>query len=306
MTKNIIKMEDISKVYDLRGKNRQIKALDNVNISIQEGEIFGLLGPNGAGKTTLISIPTTLIQPTSGKIFMDGFDIVKESKKVKPKFSLMMDYKLIYNRITAYDNLKFICKLYKIHDYEEKINKIVKDFGIEDWLDQYVSTFSTGMKMKLALCRTLLLDRDIMILDEPTLGLDVKAKAFIINKLKDSDKTILLTSHDMHVVEELCDRIAFINKGKILKTGTRSEISKLSQKKIQIFVDVLNNRGNLIERLNSVNYITKVKENSDGLKLFLRERTDYKDLLSILKDYDVVKIKEKEPSLEELFLKVIK
>lgn len=306
MTKNIIKMEDISKVYDLRGKNRQIKALDNVNISIQEGEIFGLLGPNGAGKTTLISILTTLIQPTSGKIFMDGFDIVKESKKVKPKFSLMMDYKLIYNRITAYDNLKFICKLYKIHDYEEKINKIVKDFGIEDWLDQYVSTFSTGMKMKLALCRTLLLDRDIMILDEPTLGLDVKAKAFIINKLKDSDKTILLTSHDMHVVEELCDRIAFINKGKILKTGTRSEISKLSQKKIQIFVDVLNNRGNLIERLNSVNYITKVKENSDGLKLFLRERTDYKDLLSILKDYDVVKIKEKEPSLEELFLKVIK
>ncbi|GAH97259.1 unnamed protein product, partial [marine sediment metagenome] len=111
-------------------------------------------------------------------------------------------------------------RIYEVPNYKEKISYLAKDFGLEKWLNQYVENFSSGMKMKLALCRTLLLDRKILFLDEPTLGLDVKSIALIIKKLKKLKKTIFLTSHDMGVVEKLCDRIAFINNGKIVKIGT--------------------------------------------------------------------------------------
>jgi ABC-2 type transport system ATP-binding protein len=113
---SMIETRNLSKIYNLKGKGNQISALDNISLSIGKGEIFGLLGPNGAGKTTLISILTILIQPTSGKALIKGYDVSRNAKQVKSLFALMMDYKLLYNRITAYDNLKFMCKLYKIRD----------------------------------------------------------------------------------------------------------------------------------------------------------------------------------------------
>ncbi|MFW9829949.1 MAG: ABC transporter ATP-binding protein [Candidatus Thorarchaeota archaeon] len=304
MYDNIIETVELTKEYKLKGKGN-ITALNNINLSIQKGEVFGLLGPNGAGKTTLISILTTLIQPTSGSAFIDGIDVVKSPKLIKPKIALMLDFKLLYNRITAYDNLKFFCKLYKVPNYREKINSIVDDFGMGKWLNQYVSNFSMGMKMKLALCRTLLIERDILLLDEPTLGLDINSKSFIIKKLKESNSTIFLTSHDMSVVERLCDRIAFISNGSILKIGDQESLRKLVQTEISLKLKIDKNINDLKSRLNQIDYISNLSEDREGLVISLKNRKHYKDLLKILSNYEISKIHELELSLEDLFLKLI-
>ena len=301
MVYNIIETFDLTKIYHLKGKNF-LKALDNINISIKEGEIFGLLGPNGAGKTTAIQIFTTLKQPTSGYAIIDGYDIIKKPKKAKEKVALMLEASMLYLRITAYDNLKFFCKIYKVPNFEEKIKRISKEFELDKWLNQYVENFSSGMKMKLALCRTLLLDRKILFLDEPTLGLDVKSISFIIEKLKNINKTIFMTSHDMNVVEKLCDNIAFINKGKIIKTGTKEDIKKLLQKEIKVEIQINESRNQLKSELSQQKYINEVTTTKNGLIVTLIERKKYRDLLYILSKYPVLKIMEHQISLEDLFI----
>ncbi len=301
----IIQTFDLSKVYKLKGKKKEITALNNVNISIRENEIFGLLGPNGAGKTTMIQILTTLLQPTSGYALIDGFNIIKRPKRAKNRVALMLESSMLYYRITGFENLKFFCKIYQVQNYREKIYKIADEFGLGEWLNQYVEYYSSGMKMKLALCRTLLLDRKILFLDEPTLGLDVKTKTFITDKLKDVKKTIFLCSHDMNLVEKLCDRIAFINKGNIIKIGTKEEIQSLIQKEIKVEVYINKNKKYLKEELISHEYITDVSDTRKGLIIGIKERKNYKNLLLIFTTFDILVLKEIEESLEELFLKII-
>jgi len=305
MVATIIETIELTKDYKLKGKKTQINALNNINISIKEGEIFGLLGPNGAGKTTLIKILTTLLHPTSGDALIDGYNVVQNSKKVKSLIGLMLGSEMLYYRITGYDNLKFFCKIYKVHNYKEKINNIVKEFGLEKWLNQYVGSYSNGMKLKLALCRTLLLDRKILILDEPTLGLDVKSIIDIINKLKSINKTIFLTSHDMNVVEKLADRIAFINKGKILKIGDKESVKKLSQKEVKIKVEINIEVDKLRTELLNQNFIKEINKDSGGMLITLKDRSNYSQVLQVLSRYPIRKVKELDYSLEELFLKLI-
>jgi len=305
MTKKIIETFDLSKIYQLKGRKREIKALDNVNISINEGEIFGFLGPNGAGKTTIIQILTTLLQPTSGYALIDGYDIVKKPKQAKSKVSLMLESDMLYYRITAYDNLKFSCKIYNVSNYDQKIRDMAKVFGLEKWLDQYVEKLSSGMKMKLALLRTLLLNRDIMFLDEPTLGLDIKSKNFIIEKLRDVKKTIFLTSHDMGVVEKLCNRVAFINHGKILKIGTKEDIQQFKKTEVKILLDIHGEKETLKSELKNQDFINEIIDSKNGYLLELKGRENYKALLSILVKYDITGINEQRESLEDSFLKII-
>jgi ABC-2 type transport system ATP-binding protein len=303
--KDLIETIDLTKIYKLKGKKMEIRALNDVNLSIKEGEIFGLLGPNGAGKTTLIQILTTITQPTSGHARVDGYDVVLRPKKVKSLIGLMLASDMLYYRITGYDNLKFFCKIYKIPHYKEKINKIAEEFGLTRWMNQYVEFYSSGMKMKLALCRTLLLERPILFLDEPTLGLDVKSTSFIIDKLRNLNKTILLTSHDMSVVEKLCDRVAFINLGNILKVGTKNEVKTLIQSQIKIHVDIKEDKPKLKEELIKLGYVKEINEGFDGFNLTLQNREHYTDLISVLNNYKISKINEPDLSLEELFLKLI-
>ncbi|MFX1257017.1 MAG: ABC transporter ATP-binding protein, partial [Promethearchaeota archaeon] len=234
MNDNIIETFDLTKIYKLKGKKGKLKALDNVNLKIKENEIFGLLGPNGAGKTTLVHILTTIKQPTSGYATIKGYNILKYPKKAKNYVGLMLDKKMTYLRITGYSNLKFFCKLYKVPDYKKKIYKIAEEFDFTRWLGQLAENYSTGMRMKLSLMRTLLIERDVLFLDEPTVGLDVEIKSLVIDKIKQVNKTIFLTSHDMGVVEKLCNRIAFINNGKILKIGNKEDLKRFGRMGIKI------------------------------------------------------------------------
>ena len=301
---NLVETFDLTKIYKLKGKG-QIKALDNVNLSIKEGEIFGLLGPNGAGKTTLTQILTTAIQPTSGYATIDGFNLAKESLKAKSKIALMLGREMIYFTMTGYANLKFFCQIYKIRNYKEKIYTIAEDFGLKDWLSQYVSTYSSGMKMKLALCRTLLLNRKLLLLDEPSLGLDVKLKKYLIEKLKNVDGTILLTSHDMSFVEKLCDRIGFLSKGKLIKVGTKQDLRKLMHTEIQFKISIDHKIKELKKDLSHQNFVKETDESDHGLMVTIENRKNLKDLFLILGNYDVLSLQEQESSLEDLFLSIV-
>ena len=304
MNDTIIETFNLSKVYHLKGKQRSIKALDNVNLDIKRGEIFGLLGPNGAGKTTLIQILTTLLQPTSGYAIIDGHHLLKNPESVRSKVALMLESDMLYYRITGYDNLKFFCKLYNVQNYQEKIKIMAAKLGIENWLDQYVEKLSSGMKMKLALCRTLLIEREILFLDEPTLGLDVSTIALFVDIIKDFNGTIILTSHDLSVVEKLCDRIAFINYGKILNVGTQEEVKRLIETDINIEISMKERKEDLIHVLKEKDFVTDLNiDKKDLFVIRLKNRSNYSELLQILSGYNIIKIKEKETSLEDLFLK---
>ncbi|MFX1392244.1 MAG: ATP-binding cassette domain-containing protein [Promethearchaeota archaeon] len=304
MAKNIIETFDLSKKYILRGQNKEIIALNKANISIKEGEIFGLLGPNGAGKTTMIKILTTLIQPSSGYAIIDGDNILNNTKKIRTKIGLMLDCQMLYNRITGFDNLKFCCKIYDIPDYKKKIYRIAKDFNLKKWLNQYVHNYSMGMKMKLALCRTLLIDRKILFLDEPTFNLDLKSKAFIIDTLKKVNKTIFLTSHDMYVIKKLCDRIAFIKNGEINRIGTKNDIKRFMQKGIKVKIGITENKSGLISDLSRQEFISEITNNKDNITFTLKRRNYFQDLFSILSKYKILRIKEQDLSLEDIFLKI--
>ena len=301
---NIIETFDLTKIFKLKGKSETLTALNKVNISIKEGEIFGLLGPNGAGKTTLIQILTTLMQPTSGYAIIDGQNILNNPTKAKAKTSLMLGRSMLYFRITAYDNLKFFCRIYRVPFSKEKIYNAAKEFGLENWLNQYVETFSAGMKTKLALLRTFLLNRPILFLDEPTLGLDVKLKNYIVKRIKKLNKTILLTSHDMSVVEKLCDRIAFINKGNIIKIGTNEDLKEFEHNELKFEIKIIENRNQLRSELNQQNFVTEIVDTNPGIALSLNKRENLNKLYSILGKYKILKVREKELSLEDLFLKL--
>ena len=304
MPDTLIETFNLSKTYYLKGKERIIKALDNVNLTIKKGEIFGLLGPNGAGKTTLIQILTTLLRPTSGYALIDGYHLLKDPISVKAKVALMLESDMLYYRIKAYDNLKFFCKLYDVQNYKQKINQMAKRLGIENWLDQLVEKLSSGMKMKLALCRTLLIERDILFLDEPTLGMDVNTIALFVDIIRNFKGTIILASHDLSVVEKLCDRIAFINQGKIINIGTQDEVKELIESDINIEISLRQQKQELFSDLQKQDFIIEITEpRKDLVRIRLKERSNYRPLLELLSNYDIMKIKEVETSLEKLFLK---
>jgi ABC-2 type transport system ATP-binding protein len=304
LNNRIIETFNLSKTYHLKGKNI-VTALDEVNFHINDGEKFGLLGPNGAGKTTMISILSTLIQPSGGYAIIDGDNVLKDAKKIKSKIALMLGNDMIYYRITGYANLKFFCKVYGIKNYKEKITQVAKEFGIEKWLNEYVERYSSGMKCKLTLCRVLLSDPKILFLDEPTLGLDIKTTNFIIEKLKRSNKTIFLTSHNMNIVDKLCTKIAFIDKGKIIKLGSKEEIGKVFQKKVKIFIAIDEKKDKLKLELEQQNFIANVNNEQEGLKVELLRRDHYSNLFPILGKYKIEKIKEIDLSIEDLFLEIV-
>jgi len=209
-------------VENLTKKFSSVIALENISLSIKEGEIFGLLGPNGAGKTTLIKILATLIKPTSGRVTVDGLDIVKDKHKIREKIGLVSHETYLYEELTARENLEFYAKLYGT---EKSVNTFLKKVGLEDKANILVKNFSRGMKQRLAIARAILHEPEIVLFDEATTGLDIKSRErfySMIKELRDSGVTIVLSTH--HKSEaKLCDRVAYIEK-RVLKIGEVHEV----------------------------------------------------------------------------------
>ena len=301
----VIETFNLTKRYNMRGKAQQLTALDQINLKIKEGEIFGLLGPNGAGKTTLVSILTALIQPSEGYAKVLGRNVLKEQYFIKKNVGLMLGADMIYYRLTGYRNLKFFCKIYNIIDYQKKIKDIVEILGLTSKLHQLVETYSSGMKIKLALARILLINPKILFLDEPMLGLDPMIVNELMTVLKNLNKTIMITSHQMNVVEAICSKIGFLKEGNIIKVDTKENFVKFLQKEIKIQIKIgLDKIIELTDELSTLNYISDIESNKDIVYFNIQDRDCYPKLLGTLQKYPITQIKELQTSLEDVFIKL--
>jgi len=225
--KVLISTDKLSKYY---GKGGEIKAVDELDLEVYEGETFGLLGPNGAGKTTTVRLLNCIIKPTSGTATVNGYDILKEETEVKRVTGLLAESPGLYEKLSAYEFLGFMGALYDVPSniLSERINDLLKLFGLYDRRDYLLEGYSRGMKQKILIAAALIHDPPILFFDEPTSMLDPRAALMVkdlIKKLADTaGKTIFICSHILPVVEELCDRIGIINQGRLVALGTVDEI----------------------------------------------------------------------------------
>ena len=222
----IIETENLSKTY---GKGT-IKAVDNLNLKVYEGETFGLLGPNGAGKTTAVRLLNCIIEPTGGSAKINGLDINTQKDDVKRITGMLAESPGLYDKLSSSEFLEFIGSLYDVPDniLGDRVEELLKLFGLQDRKDHLIEGYSSGMKQKLLLAAALIHDPPIVFLDEPTSALDPGAahmvKELIRELSDDAGKTVFLCSHILPIVEELCDRIGIINQGRLIAVGTVDEI----------------------------------------------------------------------------------
>ncbi len=220
-------------------RRKEITALEKINIQVRKGELFGLLGPNGAGKTTLIKILSTLVLPTEGSAFVSGYDVTKDGKQIRMTIGYVIsEERSFYWRLTGRQNLRFFAKLNNLpaRQAEQRIGEVVELTGMEDYVDKVFQDYSTGMKQKLAVARGMLTDPQILLLDEPTRSLDPVTthnlrrfiKEVIVSREK---KTVLIATNNMQEAEELCDRIAIIEKGKVRICESLQKIRKILDEK---------------------------------------------------------------------------
>ncbi len=228
----VLKLNGISKSYN----KGEIKAVDNISLDIKSGEIFGFLGPNGAGKTTAIKMIVGLLKPDTGTIFVDGVNAWEEPLKAKSTISYIPDNPEIYEKLKGIDYLNFIADMYGISSEtrEKKIDYYLEMFDIQDAIEDIIGSYSHGMKQKLVLTAGLMSDPELFILDEPMVGLDPKSSfnlKEIMREMCDGGKTVFFSTHVLEVAEKLCDRIAIINKGKIIAMGTMEELRSNAEEK---------------------------------------------------------------------------
>ncbi|MCK5290784.1 MAG: ABC transporter ATP-binding protein [Thermoplasmata archaeon] len=239
MAQAIIKVENLSKTFIskerkkfLRPKKRTIEALKDVDLTIYDGEIFGLLGPNGAGKTTLIKCLTTLLIPSGGAAWVNGFDLLKEENMVRASLGCMlMGERGLYWKLTGRENLDYFGALYHVPKEKrvERITYLKELLKMGEFIDRTVETYSSGQKMIMAFAKSLINNAPILFLDEPTVTMDVHAARDlrrIVKQLNKEGHTIVYTTHQMYEAEELCDRVAIIDKGEIIALGTPTELKK--------------------------------------------------------------------------------
>jgi ABC-2 type transport system ATP-binding protein len=241
-------------------KNNDVTvALDKVNIKIRPQELFGLLGPNGSGKTTMIKCLSTILIPDDGTAIVNGFDIRKETSKVRASLGLVVGgERTLYWKLTARDNLMYFSSLYKMQKKHAKkrIEELLEVFQLSDRADERLEDYSTGMRQKVAIARALLHDPPILLLDEPTLGLDPNFARQIRNQIKElskkQGKTVLLTTHYMDEADQLCDRVAFINNGKIVAVDTPNKLKAMVKETERLEVAVYRPPADIEEHIRSL------------------------------------------------------
>lgn len=224
----MIEINEVTKRF--KERKTSITALNHVSLTIEKGETVGLIGENGAGKTTLLRMITTLLDPTDGKVFVDGNDTVLHPEKIKKNIGVLFGGETgLYDRMTARENLEYFATLYgmSIHETKVRIEELARMFGMRDYLNRKVGGFSKGMRQKVAIARTLIHDPDIILFDEPTTGLDITSSNVfreLVHQLKKEEKTIVFSSHIMEEVSMLCDSVAMMHKGELVYHGELNDL----------------------------------------------------------------------------------
>ena len=218
-----IQASDLTKTFG------DVLAVDHISFEVRAGEVFGFLGPNGAGKTTTVRMLNTLLEPTAGTILINGYDVSRQPYRVKQQFGVVPEESNVYAEISAWDNLMFTAKLYRVPrgEREGRVRTLLELFGLQERRNDKVFTLSKGMRQRLSLAMALVHDPAILFLDEPILGLDVQSAQLIkqrIRQLNADGTTIFLTTHQIEMADQLCDRVAIIHKGQIVAIDSPSRL----------------------------------------------------------------------------------
>lgn len=322
---NAIETEGLGRIYRLRenkkkkNQPRELTALADVNLQVKRGELFGLLGPNGAGKTTLIKILTTLLAPSSGWARVAGYDVLKDTIKVRPLINMVSGGESSgYGLLTVRENLWMFSQFYGMPSVEakKKIDELLETFGLADRAGTKSSDLSTGLRQKMNIIRGFMTDPEVLFLDEPTLGLDVGASRDVRNYVRrwtneNEGRTLLLTTHTMVEADELCDRVAIINRGRVLACDTPARLKhELQQESIfNLDVSPLNGLDKAsFEQLPGVRKVVHTAMDGHAeLDFILAEEAVLATVVNALTEHDIriLNLNKREPTLEDVFVTLV-
>ncbi|OGO31067.1 MAG: ABC transporter, partial [Chloroflexi bacterium RBG_16_54_11] len=319
-----IRTEKLSRIYKIRGgkksEPRTLLALNDINLEIQPGELFGLLGPNGAGKTTLIKILTTLLAPSTGHAWVAGFDVADEPEKVRPRINMVSGGESSgYGLLTVRENLWMFSQFYGLSSQvaNRNIKHLLEVVGLSDRTNAKSSDLSTGLRQKMNIVRGFMTDPDVLFLDEPTLGLDVGASREVRHFIRswvddDPTRTLLLTTHYMVEADELCDRVAIINQGRVLACDSPSNLKHDLQQDAIFHLEVSSFNGSLdavkFEALPGVcNVVHRPQDGFEALELILEEEQALAGVVNLLNSANVrlLNLQKNEPTLEDVFVQLV-
>ena len=308
----MIEVKNITKKYG------NFTAVDNINFKIEEGEIIGLLGPNGAGKSTTMNMITGYIEPTEGEISIEGYDISKKSKKAKAQIGYMPEGVPLYSDLTVKEFVTYMAELKKVDrkTRKEKVEKIIEQTGLKEVEKKLTRNLSRGYKQRVSMAGALVGEPKILILDEPTVGLDPKQITEIRALIKELGKThtIILSSHILSEVSQICNKVIIINKGKIVAIDTPENLEKKVSTNNATYVTVedTENKIEIIkEKIPEIKNIKLIKENEDGTKQYVLESDKDVDLRKIVfnefakENITIFEMKKADTTLEDAFMKLI-
>ncbi|MEG1483154.1 ABC transporter ATP-binding protein [Clostridium sp.] len=284
--------------------------LDNVSFTVNKGEIFGLLGPNGAGKSTLINIMTGLLNPNSGEVIVDGYDIRKESIKAKMSLGVVLQDLALIEELNAYDNLQFFGALYGLKGslLKERINEALEVTGLLESKKQKVKKYSGGMKRRLNIAASIMHHPRILIMDEPTVGVDTQSRNYIFEFIKKISKewgtTVLYTSHYMEEVEELCSKVFIMDMGKEVAYGEKDAIKSEVFPNNKIIIEGKNITGEIIYNIKELEGVKRLKESEESISLYIDNKFNLSEALKEIEigKGSISKISYEETKLEDVFL----
>lgn len=304
-----IEVFDLTKVY--RSEGKEIRAVDRLSLKVERGSIFGLLGPNGAGKTTLIMMLTGLTLPTSGSGKVLGHDVVKESLQIRRKVGLLPEGFGFYDHLTAEENLNYVAALNDIPKGERKkrVEGVLALVGLLDVKDRKFGGFSRGMRQKLGIAQALLKNPELLILDEPTAGVDpegARAIREIVLNLNREGKTIMLSTHLLFEVGPMCDSIAIMNSGRLVLYGRVKELLQrlMEEEGYRIRIEGAGELGDFAAALSSLPGVKSVKLEGKSVQV-VAEKDVRAEIGKLSSKYniEIVTLELQEPSLEDLFIK---
>lgn len=301
----LIEIKNVTKRFDDK------IAVDNISLSIEDGDIFGLLGPNGAGKSTLISMITGLLKPDSGDILVDGYSIIKNPLEVKRQLGLVPQEIALMETVSAYDNLEFWGSLYGLKGklLKERINEALEVAGLIDRKNEKIKKFSGGMKRRLNVAAAILHHPRILIMDEPTVGIDPQSRNHIFEFTKEINKnrntTVIYTSHYMEEVDELCNGLFIMDVGKEVAYGTKKSVKAMVSDKSRLLIKPDSYTAETLIRVKALEGVRDLTEEDGMLKLVVKEESfNLNTLINSLYE-EKIKIRGitfEEPTLEEVFL----
>ena len=291
-----------------------LKAVTELNLTIEEGDIFGFIGPNGAGKTTTMRILVTLLEPTSGKAFINGLDVTKQGRKVRRQVGYMPDFMGVYDDLKVFEYLEFFAAAFGIEYKKRKsmVEGVLELTDLQAKKAALVDTLSRGMQQRLGLARVLIHDPKVLILDEPASGLDPRARIEIrelLRELKRMGKTIMISSHILSELEEICDHIGIIEHGRMVFSGTLEEIRPKLGIQSRVRVKVLDNPDRAVELLSALPQVREARVLDEHIAVTFHEGQDTDGIIArtlVKGGIDVIALQPEQLKLDDAFLKLTK